>query len=193
MRKILGPLVLVATALASLIWVQHNNDNTHFAAPTSSSSRSSGPQPSSTMPISTATVTQPRYAPAPSLRSVSPGGPGGANVGTPAGSLPVAGATAVPQRPSQAQRWRAAQVRATGFVAAFARSTQDPHVWWAGVKSFLSPQAAADYEGVDPTAVPYTKIIGPAVVVPLEGPTDLITAVQIPTDAGIYMVYLETT
>jgi hypothetical protein len=66
-------------------------------------------------------------------------------------------------------------------------------VWWAGVKSFLSPQAAADYEGVDPTAVPYTKIIGPAVVVPLEGPTDLITAVQIPTDAGIYMVYLETT
>ena len=105
----------------------------------------------------------------------------------------MAGTLAAPERPSQAQRWRAAQVRAAGFAAAFVRSTQDPHVWWARVKSFMTPQAAADYEGVDPTAVPYTKVTGPGVVVPLEGPSDLVTAVQIPTDAGVYMVYLEIT
>lgn len=80
-------------------------------------------------------------------------------------------------------------------MTAFARPTGavDDAAWWAKVSAFMTAQAAADYEGIDPAQVPFTRLTGPAVVVPTDAPADLLTAVRVPTDVGDYVVELTTT
>jgi hypothetical protein len=52
----------------------------------------------------------------------------------------------------------------------------------------MSTQGLADLSGVDPGHVPATRVVGPAVSVPM--PTDRLATVRVPTDAGVYEVLL---
>lgn len=82
----------------------------------------------------------------------------------------------------------AAAAAAETVMAAFARPDLDVEAWWAGVEPLLSPQAAQDYAYVDPASVPATEVTGPAVLV--QDTSAYVAGVQVPTDAGDYLVVL---
>lgn len=184
MRKIIGPVILVALAAASLLFLQHRDPSHSGGAVTSPSV--TAPAPSRTLPPPPATppATQTTAPP-----TVSPADP------EPDGSPLPSTAVAKPRGQAQAARFARAMRTATAFMKAFARpSTQTGDAtWWSQVKPYLSAQAAADYEGTDPRSVPFTRITGPVSVIPTDAPADLLTAVRVPTDAGDYVVELRTT
>lgn len=79
------------------------------------------------------------------------------------------------------------------FAARFARPL--PGVtreqWWADVAELMTAQARADYADIDPAAIPYTAVTGPASILSTGADhSDLVTFVQVPTTAGIYVVHL---
>lgn len=58
----------------------------------------------------------------------------------------------------------------------------------SALRPFLAPLAARDYADVDPTKVPGTTVTGPPLVIPTAA--DRIARVQVPTDAGAYVIHL---
>lgn len=80
-------------------------------------------------------------------------------------------------------------------MEAFARPAGDVDeaAWWDPVRSFMTAQAATDYEGIDPAQVPFSRVTGSPAVIATDAPTALLTAVLVPTDAGDYIVELTST
>lgn len=104
------------------------------------------------------------------------------------------GAAAVPRDKKQQERFATYEQVALDFVAAYARPVAaDEDSWWDTVKPLLSSRVREDYEQVDPATVTFTKATGPAVVVPVDAPSDLVMIVSVPTDAGDLQVEMETT
>lgn len=96
----------------------------------------------------------------------------------PSEPVPEAGAA------SQADALTAAQI----VVTAFARPTLDEAQWWTELLPLLSQKGAVAYEGTLPSNIPVTAVTGAAVVLPAS--TEVATLVEVPTDAGLYIVTL---
>jgi hypothetical protein len=83
---------------------------------------------------------------------------------------------------------------AVRFLEAFARP--DARVtageWWARVEPMLTEQGAVDYAGTDPRNVPFTRVTGPARLVPSAAPAELLTVALVPTDGGTFRVEMST-
>lgn len=77
---------------------------------------------------------------------------------------------------------------ATAAVAAFARPSIPEEQWWNELLPLLSQKGAVAYEGTLPSNIPVTTVTGSAVV--LDASTDVATLVEVPTDAGPYIVTL---
>lgn len=77
-------------------------------------------------------------------------------------------------------------------MTAFARppAGTSPARWWSAAARYLSPQAVHDYADTAPTAVPFTEVTGPARPAVTDAPGGALVAVEIPTDAGVYLVEL---
>ncbi len=60
--------------------------------------------------------------------------------------------------------------------------------WWNELLPLLSQKGAVAYEGTLPSNIPVTAVTGAAVV--LDASTDVATLVEVPTDAGPYIVTL---
>jgi hypothetical protein len=183
MRRLLIVLMVVAAGAVSVLVVARPDTPTP-------GSNSPSPVPTSTLP-KTAQVIAP---PPPATTTVGP--PTSTDqphepAGTP---LPATGTVAAGSA-EQSAAWAPAAARAVGFMHAFARPPAgvNASAWWARVVSYLSPAAAADYAGTDPANVPFTAVTGPATVVPVEAPTELVIVVRVPTDAGDYLVDIQTT
>lgn len=189
MRKILGPILLAALALVSLLFLQHQTRSDTGAAPAPTSSvTSTTPAPTSRSSLPSSSTSAPR----PSATSAPhPAGSDGEIEGTP---VPPA-TTPSPAGTAQAAQWAIATDLAGRFLKAFARPTAGTtnDAWWATVQPYLTSQAAADYAGTDPANVPFTSVTGAGVVVPVDAPDSLVTMVQVPTDAGPYLVEIRST
>ena len=79
----------------------------------------------------------------------------------------------------------AAAAAATSALDAFL-SPLPADQWFAQLRPHLSEMAAVDYSYSDPRGVPGTRIVGDAKPIPTE--SDRATRVQIPTDAGDYVL-----
>jgi|SRR5664279_1383129 len=182
-RKIVGPLLLILLAATALLIRSGDSENKEAPDSPSKSAPRSSPVPpqvsvTSAPPAPGPTELEPGPDPhEPKTTSVGPGNP------------------AVPADKAQAQVWASARTTATTFLTAFARpsGSNDSQAWWRGVKKHLSPRVTSDYESIDPTQVPFSRITGPARIVPTDAPDNLVLVVQIPTDSGNYLVELETT
>lgn len=197
MRRVLGPLLLAAVALAALLFLQHRGGGADQARtggiPEQTSTTSSPATRDAPLPI------RPTTSPSPSPTSTT-------TVAVTAGSdlpdpdpdggtpLPPS-STATARNAAQATQWAAAVAQATDFMAAFARPapTVDAVTWWQHVTPFLTDQATSDYAGTDPANVPFTHVTGPGAVLPVDAPDSLLIAVRIPTDAGAYLVEIQST
>ena len=73
-------------------------------------------------------------------------------------------------------------------MRAFARPSAPAGEWWREFSAFLTPQAIADYTGTDPANVPAHRVTGPGRVIGTD--SDLLARIQVPTDAGSYLVLL---
>jgi hypothetical protein len=82
----------------------------------------------------------------------------------------------------------AAQTRAVEALALFMRRDLTGQARTDALQPYLSVLAARDYASTDPANVPGTTVTGTAQV--LSTPSDRIARVQIPTDAGEYVVNL---
>ncbi|MDN5798116.1 MAG: hypothetical protein L0H79_20545 [Intrasporangium sp.] len=187
MRRLLGPALLLLLAAVSLLFLQHRDHPAAATAPSTSTSTSTSVPPAPTLPPATVTQSTPSTtsdsSPSSSIAEVEPDG-------TP---VPPS-ASAAAHGPAEAARFKLATSTATAFMTAFARPSAavDQVAWWTKVRSFMTDQAAADYEGTDPAQVPYARITGAAAVIPTDAPTDLLTAVRVPTDVGDYIVEFTT-
>ncbi len=103
-------------------------------------------------------------------------------------------ASAQPRDKAQAAAFKQYERIATAFVKAYARPGADTtaEAWWAPVSDLLSEDARTIYAGTDPRNVPFTKVTGRAVVVPTEAPMHLLTIARVPTNAGAYLVEMQT-
>lgn len=99
-----------------------------------------------------------------------------------------------PRDEDQAAEFEEYEQVAVAFLEAYARP--EPSVseeqWWAGVQVLLAEPAQADYAGVDPQEVPFTAVTGEPQMVPVEAPAHVLRLVRVPTDAGDYLVSLQT-
>lgn len=191
MRKILGPVLLVILALISLLLLQQQKGSEPTATPPPSSTTSAtrpptprvSPPPSSTSSTSSPRVSTPTLPPSPGADGEGEGSP------VPATATPTPAGTA------QAAHWASATALAGRFLKAFARPAvgTSPAAWWSSVQPYLTTQAVADYAGTDPANVPFTATTGPGVIVPVDAPDSLVTAVLVPTDAGPYLVEIRST
>lgn len=77
---------------------------------------------------------------------------------------------------------------ATATLTAFARPALPEEQWWNELLPLLSQKGAVAYEGTLPSNIPVTAVTGTAAV--LEASTDVATLVEVPTDAGPYIVTL---
>lgn len=104
------------------------------------------------------------------------------------------GAVLEPRDEDQAAEFEEHKQVAVEFLQAYARPGGDvsEEHWWQGVRDRLTEQAQADYVGVDPQLVPFTEVTGQARLVPVDAPAHLLRLVQVPTDAGDYLVSLQT-
>lgn len=80
---------------------------------------------------------------------------------------------------------------AVDATAAFARPDGeiDQGKWWQGFSRYLTEQAASDYQGVDPSAVPYRDVHGDAVI---RSSSHLVALIDVSTDAGTWTVHIVT-
>ncbi|MBN9630059.1 MAG: hypothetical protein J0I18_05560 [Actinobacteria bacterium] len=85
----------------------------------------------------------------------------------------------------------AAIAAATKVMETFARPQLDADEWWRALLPLLSQQGAHAYEGTDPAEIPATTVTGTGQV--LEGSTEVMLIVQVPTDAGPYNITLTRT
>lgn len=77
---------------------------------------------------------------------------------------------------------------AVAAMRAFARPDLDEDIWWRDFRAFLTTQAVLDYSYTDPAEVPASTLTGPPRVI--SSPGDTLARVQVPTDAGLYLVIL---
>lgn len=77
---------------------------------------------------------------------------------------------------------------AAAAVTAFARPSLPEEQWWNELLPLLSQKGAVAYEGTLPSNISVTAVTGAGVV--LDASTDVATLVQVPTDAGAYIVTL---
>ncbi|WP_430648130.1 hypothetical protein [Agromyces sp. GXS1127] len=94
----------------------------------------------------------------------------------------------VDEPPAAEQSKADAITAATAIMTAFARPDLPEAEWWNGMLPLLSQEGAAAYEGTLPETIPVTAVRGDATV--LEGATDVITLVEVPTDSGPYVITL---
>lgn len=104
-------------------------------------------------------------------------------------SLPGTGAdhgdpTTVPTGPAPGAL--APEDVASMAVGVFCDHDPDPGHWWDTLAPHLSPQARTAYAGTDPATVPCHQVTGPPT--PTDAGTTALARVQIPTDAGGYVV-----
>lgn len=99
-----------------------------------------------------------------------------------------------PRDEDQAAEFEAYEQAAVAFLEAYARpeSGVSDEQWWAAVQGLLAEPAQADYAGVNPQEVPFTAVTGDPQMVPVEAPAHVLRLVQVPTDAGDYLVSLQT-
>lgn len=142
--------------------------------------------------------TQPPPNPAPPATaspSAQPASPDGQPMDSDEIPDPADAPAGAPQTIGVDPRSRPAQQAVTiaeRFATAYAAPTSgvtSAH-WWPAVAALLSEQAAADYAGVDPTRVPWTRRTGPGRLVRLGDGSTPVVAVQVPTDAGAITVHL---
>jgi hypothetical protein len=98
--------------------------------------------------------------------------------------LPPAGASPTWDEAARAE----AGAVATTAMTAFARPKVDAQVWWAELSPLLTPAAATAYAGTDPRNVPVRKVTGDPVL--LDDSSGYLATVEVPTDAGPYLVLL---
>lgn len=77
---------------------------------------------------------------------------------------------------------------ATKVMETFARPQLSAEQWWRDMLPLLSQQGAHAYEGTDPALIPVSAVTGAGEV--LEGSTEVMLLVRIPTDAGPYNITL---
>ena len=109
------------------------------------------------------------------------------------GGRPATGhETARPRDRRTAAAWKAAAGTAAQFVAFYARPAPgtSTRAWWHRVAPLLTEQARSDYQDTDPSTVPYTRVTGSPRVLPPQSGDDLVLLVQVPTNAGQYIVHL---
>jgi hypothetical protein len=99
----------------------------------------------------------------------------------------------VPADSASAAAHAQARRAAIAAVKAFARPAPaaDPGQWGPRLSRLVAARYADDFAVIDPLRVPYRRVTGPAVVVPVDAPADVLTRVRVPTDAGPYAVDLE--
>lgn len=114
---------------------------------------------------------------------------------TPAPTLPLTEEThatddgEVVEAPTAAADSQAAAIRtAEDATAAFARPDLSADAWYDGMLPYLSQRGATAYYGTDPADIRVTAVTGSGTV--LEGSTEVLLIVVIPTDAGDYNVTL---
>lgn len=85
-------------------------------------------------------------------------------------------------------------VAAEAFIEAYARPSEgtSSEQWWSEVEPLLTPSAREDYSWVDPAVVPFTQITAESVVVPTDAPDRVLRVVRVFTDAGPYLVSMQT-
>lgn len=109
--------------------------------------------------------------------------------------IPIAtDAPVQPRDRTEKKRFADYEKVAVEFMSDFARPGEgvDQKKWWAKVEPHLAERTRPDYEAIDPSVVPFTKVTGDAWVVPTDAPAHLLTAVRVPTDTGEYIVEMET-
>ncbi|GAA3513872.1 hypothetical protein [Georgenia daeguensis] len=84
-----------------------------------------------------------------------------------------------------------AQTLALDVMTAYARPDAPQEKWWAEFSKHLSAQAAYDYQWVDPTSIPASKVTGPATIT--AEPSVYLAELTVLTDAGTYGVLLSRT
>ena len=77
---------------------------------------------------------------------------------------------------------------ATTVMETFARPQLSAVEWWRDMLPLLSQQGAHAYEGTDPSRIPVSAVTGDAQI--LDGSTEVMLIVQLPTDAGLYNITL---
>lgn len=85
------------------------------------------------------------------------------------------------------------KVFTTKFMKAMARPQHhvDPTVWWKRVASMLSDDAVDLYWGLLPDAVEFSQITGSVKVLPGRRESWWLRQVEVPTDAGRYVVIVQ--
>lgn len=191
MRRILGSVVLLVLAAISLLFLQNRSHPADAPVAPSPSSTTTAPAPANPTPTLPGPVVPATSPPAPATSAAVPAPPGA----EPDGTTVAPAATAAPRNKPEAATFKAAASTATAFMKAFARpgGAVDEAAWWNAVRSFMTDQAATDYEGVDPAQVPFSRVTGAPAVIPTDAPAALLTAVRVPTDAGDYVVELTST
>lgn len=187
MRRYLGSLVLAGVALVALWFLQHREDTPATPAQPTSTAPTAAPPAAATPTPAAATPTWYASSTAPPAPPVNPVEPEGEPVD------PTAAAT--PRAELQSKQFSGYAKAAESFMADFARpaTTVSEQQWWAKVVPHLSEQAVTAYEGTDPQNVPFSKVTGPATIVPSDAPSELLAISRIPTDAGWYRVEMTTT
>lgn len=201
-RLLIGPLVLLLVAALFLWWPNRDHDHSSAASEpqvmllpldtdAASTSPESSPDPTSTDPDQAASTT----APAPDWADEVDLVLTGTDVLVePTAAVVEPGATVEPSDARQAEELEQYEAAASEFMTAFARPAPgtDPVQWWSQVEPLMAQRAAEVYAGTDPQRVPFTQVTGPAQVVPTPAPAHLLRQVRVPTDAGSYLVGLET-
>lgn len=183
MRRLTGTVTLAILVAASLWWMQSRP-----AVPPAATH----PAPATSTPASSRTST-PSGAPA-TGRPPAPDPPPLAEEADGAGTS---------ERPSPGPHDPAASGSARnlpyiGAAVAFLTDFARPPVgtpesmWWARVRQHLSASAASAYAGTDPRQVPFTTVLAPATILPTGAPTHLLVQARVLTDAGPYLVEMET-
>lgn len=90
-----------------------------------------------------------------------------------------------------AEAQRTALEAATAVMTAFARSELGADEWMDAMYPLLSQAGADAYIGTDPSRIPAHQVTGEGRVV--EGSTEVALIVEVPTDAGLYLVSLSRT
>jgi hypothetical protein len=106
--------------------------------------------------------------------------------GNPAG--PEDDATVIPVPPADARSHSTAIAAAEHAVTTFARPNLPAGQWIDELYPLLSQTGAAAHEGTDPQNIPAHQVTGNGTVLP--DATDVALLVEVPTDAGLYVVSL---
>lgn len=193
MRRMLGPLILAILALGSL-WFMQRTDRAEDAGGTTVPVPTSHSSSGTLTPPPTPARTPPSVPALAATASASASRPTDIGLVEPEGSPVDPTAAAIPRNREQAQQFALYAAAAAAFLDDFARP--DPGVsdgqWWAAVRPHLSDAAAEAYRGTDPRMVPFTKVTGPATILPTTAPSHLLRLARVPTDAGYYRVEMET-